>query len=265
VTRHSNKVVNRITANFRSGLNVMKIRFGRSTTDSVISGTTSQKLLISVHLPKTAGTSFAASLDTHFRAKLLRDYSDFPINTPQTERNRAALQASLRNAASDFAGVECIHGHFLPIKYLLLVHKREVKFVTWMRHPVERVLSHFYHWKRLGSQASAPLHRRVVEENWSVERFCLGPELRNLYWQFLWGFPVHYFDFIGVTECYEDDLAYFSHHYLGASVRARSKNIGNPRAYEIDRSFRNEIEAFHDRDMELYRNALEKRRTLRCS
>jgi hypothetical protein len=245
-------------------MNVMKIRFGRSTTHSVIGDTASQKLLISVHLPKTAGTSFAAALDTHFRSRLLRDYSDFPINTPQPERNRAALQASLLNAASDFAGVECIHGHFLPIKYLLLVHKREVKFVTWMRHPVERVLSHFYHWKRLDSQASAPLHRRVVEEDWSVERFCLGPELRNLYWQFLWGFPMHYFDFIGITESYEDDLAYFSQHYLGASVRAKRLNVRNHSVYQIDRSFRNEIEAFHDRDMELYRNALEKRLTWRC-
>lgn len=265
MSRQSNKVLNRITANLRSGMNVMKIRFGRSISDSIISDATSQKLLISVHLPKTAGTSFAASLDRHFRAGLLRDYSDLPINTPQPERNRAALQASLRNTASDFAGVECIHGHFLPIKYLLLVHEREVNFVTWMRHPVERALSHFYHWKRLGSQASAPLHRRVVEEDWSVERFCMGPELRNLYWQFFWGFPMHYFDFIGITEYYEDDLAYFSQHYLGSSARARRKNIRNPSAYEIDRSFRNEIEAFHDRDMELYRNALEKRRTLRCT
>jgi hypothetical protein len=257
--------LNRFTANLRSGMTGMKMRFGRSTTDSLISDTTSQKLLISVHLPKTAGTSFAASLDKHFRTRLLRDYSDFPINTPQPERNRAALQASLRNAASDFAGVECIHGHFLPIKYLLLVHKREIKFVTWMRHPVERVLSHFYHWKTIGSQASAPLHRKVVEEDWSIERFCLGPEVRNLYWQFLWGFPMHYFDFIGITECYEDDLAYFSKHYLGTSVRAKKLNVRNQSAYEINRSLRREIEAFHDRDMELYRNALEKRLSRCCT
>jgi hypothetical protein len=245
-------------------MNVMRMPFGRPTsTHSVIGHTELQRLIISVHLPKTAGTSFAAALDTRFRTRFLRDYSDFPINTPQPERNRAALQASLRNAESDFADVACIHGHFLPIKYLLLVHKREVKFVTWMRHPVERVLSHFYHWKRSYSPRS-PLHRRVVEEDWSIERFCLGSEVRNLYWQFLWGFPIHYFDFIGITEFYEDDLAYFSQHYLGAYMQAKRLNIRNHSAYEIDRSFRNEIEAFHDRDMELYRNALEKRLSRRC-
>jgi Sulfotransferase family len=238
----------------------MGMRFRRSTRRrSVIGQPESRRLIISVHLPKTAGTSFAAGLDTHFRRRFLRDYSDFPMNTPQPERNRAALQASLRNAESDFAHVECIHGHFLPIKYLLLVHQREVKFVTWLRHPVERLLSHFYHWKISYTPRSAPLHRRVVEEDWTIERFCLGPEVRNLYSQFLWGFPISYFDFIGITEFYEDDLAYFGQHYLGAYIQAKKLNVRKHSAYQIDRSFRNEIEAFHDRDIELYGNALEKR------
>jgi hypothetical protein len=264
VTRGSKKVLHRIAARLRFGVNVARTRFGRRTrTGGVIGRGESQKLIISVHLPKTAGTSFAAALDTHFRTRLLRDYSDYPINTPQPERNRAALQASLRNAESDLPDVECIHGHFLPIKYLLLAYKREVKFVTWMRNPVERTLSHYYDWKKTYSPRSAPLHRRVVEEDWSIERFCLGPEVRNLYWQFLWGFPLDYFDFIGITEFYEEDIAYFGQHYLGASTKAKRLNVRTNGAYQIDKSFRNEIEAFHDRDMDLYRKALEKRLTRR--
>ena len=218
-------------------------------------------MIISVHLPRTAGTNFGKVLTTHFRSRLLRDYSDLPINTPQSERNRAALQASLRNEESDFPDVECIHGHFLPIKYLLLVHKRRVKFVTWMRNPVERVISNYYYWKKTYTPRSTPLHRRVVEEEWSIERFCLGPEVRNLYWQILWGFPLDYFDFIGITEFYEDDIAYFGQHYLGAYTKAKRLNVRTNSAYQIDRSFRNEIEEFHDRDMDLYRKALAERLT----
>jgi hypothetical protein len=266
VTKHSNKVMNRLTIGLQSGLDVVRRGFGwRTGTQHLVGQAESQRLIISVHLPKTAGTSFAAALDNHFRTRFLRDYSDFPINTPQPERNRAALQAGLRNGERNFADIDCIHGHFLPIKYLLLMHQREVKFVTWMRNPVERILSHFHHWKKSDDPPSAPLHRRVVEENWSIERFCLGPEMRNLYWQFLWGFPIDYFDFIGITEFYEDDLAYFSQHHLGAHVQAKRLNVRNHSAYQIDRSFRNEIEAFHDRDMELYRNALEKRLSRRCT
>jgi hypothetical protein len=157
-------------------------------------------MIISLHLPKTAGTSFAYALEQHFKTRFFKDYTDFPINTPRYERNRAALQASLSYTENDFIDIDCIHGHFLPIKYLLLANKHEIIFVTWMRNPVERVLSHYFYWKRSYDPKTSPsLHRQVIEEDWSLERFCLGPELRNLYDQFLWGFPIDYFDFIGIT------------------------------------------------------------------
>jgi hypothetical protein len=223
-------------------------------------------MIISLHLPKTAGTSFAAALRTHFHTNLLIDNADLPINTPLYERNRVAIEASLRIAENNLPDVECIHGHFLPIKYLLMGYKREVKFVTWMRNPVERVISHYYFWKKTYIPGQVPnLHRKVIEEGWSIERFCLGPEVRNLYWQFLWGFPIEYFDFIGITEFYENDFAYFTQHYLGDRIEPKRLNVGgNGRgAYQIDRSFRNDIEKFHDRDIELYQRALERRQAQR--
>ena len=130
-------------------------------------------LLVSLHLPKTAGTSFGSALKTRFGNALLRDYADVPINTPPFERNKAAMQAALDNAEADWSGIECIHGHFLPVKYLLLAARRELKFVTWLRDPVERVLSHYDFWRRGYDPATAPpLHRKVVEENWPLERFA---------------------------------------------------------------------------------------------
>ena len=131
-----------------------------------------------------------------------------------------------------------------------------------MRNPVERILSHYYFWKKTYRPGKVPnLHRKVVEEDWSIERFCLGPEIRNLYWQFLWGFPIDYFDFIGITEFYEDDFNYFVQHYLGDHIEPKRLNVGGKGrgAYQIDRSFRKEIEAFHDRDIDLYQSALAKR------
>jgi len=225
-------------------------------------------LLISVHLPKTAGISFAAALEEHFGTKLLRDYGDYPINTPPYERNRAALQASLSNAESDMSGIECIHGHFLPIKYLLAANKLDIRFVTWMRNPVERVLSQYFHWRKdYDPQTARSLRRKVVEEEWSIERFCLGPEVRDLYRQFLWGFPFEYFDFIGITEFYDEDLEYFARHYLQTSLEPQRLNVGDQgkNDYQIDESFRKKIELFHVRDMTLYKRALEKRLTRRST
>jgi hypothetical protein len=221
-------------------------------------------VIISLHLPKTAGTSFRVVLEQHFGDRLLKDYSSFPINTPESERNRTAMEECLRNAENDFAGIESIHGHFLPIKYLLLARRREVRFVTWMRHPVERMLSHYFYWKRSYDPKTAPsLHRKVIEDGWSLERFCLGPEVQDLYGQFLWGFPIEHFDFIGITEFYEEDLEYFARHYLRTPVEPVRINVGDKGSdgYPIDAALRQKIESFHARDMDLYRRALDRRRT----
>lgn len=220
-------------------------------------------MIISLHLPKTAGSSFAKSLEGHFENKLLKDYKDLPLNTVEYKRNKDALEASIYNAESaKFTGVECIHGHFLPLKYLLLNVQQELTFITWMRNPVERVLSHYYFWKRTYNPSSSPkLHRRVIEEEWTIEKFCLSKELRNLYKQFLWGFPLENFDFIGIVEFYNQDFKYFCRKYLNVELEEQKENIGdsNTKKYQIDDEFYEKIKNFHKDDMVLYERALEKR------
>jgi len=225
-------------------------------------------MIISVHLPKTAGKSFQAALETRFGDSLLEDYGSFPINTPRYERQRAALEASLSSAEADLAGVECIHGHFLPVKYLLLATRRDLTFVTWVRDPIQRLLSHYHYWRKTDQPGTAPpLRRKMLEEDWSVKRFCLGDEMRNTYAQFLWAFPIENFDFIGVTEYYEEDLAYFAERFLGVPVEPQRVNVGaaQGKEYELDAELRRQIEAFHERDIELYQRALEKRQARRAT
>ncbi len=215
-------------------------------------------MIISLHLPKTAGSSFKVSLEQYFEQKLLLDYTDLPINTPLFQRNRNALISSLSITEYDFGEVECIHGHFMPIKYLLLNSIKSLKFVTWMRHPVERIISHYYFWQRRYSPEAPALHKRVIEEKWTLSKFCLSDEMRDLYNQFLWGFPLNNFDFIGITEHYEDDFKYFTNKYLNKDIPSFRENLnvcknGN---YSINKSLRNQIESFHQVDMELYQKAL---------
>ncbi len=219
-------------------------------------------MIVSLHLPKTAGSSFLATLERSFGAALLPDYADIPMNTPLYERNKSALQNCLSNAENAFQGIKCIHGHFLPLKYLLLSDKRHVTFVTWLRNPVERLLSHYHYWQRtFNPETAPPLHRKFMEEKWSLERFCLGPEVRNMYFQFLYGFPLEYFSFIGITEFYDDDFAFFVSHFMDSSLEPERLNVGKSaaEAYKISESLRNDVEQYHSKDMELYRRALEMR------
>lgn len=216
-------------------------------------------MIISVHLPKTAGKSFEAALRARFGAGLVEDYGSFPMNTPRLERERTAMQACLSNAEAPFEGVDCIHGHFLPVKYLLLASRRAVTFVTWVRHPVQRLISNYHYWRRAYDPDTArALHRRVVEEDWPLDRFCLCEEMRDMYAQFLWAFPVDNFAFIGVTEHYDDDLADFACRHLGTTATPERLNSGSPpgAVYDVDPGLARRIEAFHARDMALYQRAL---------
>jgi len=222
-------------------------------------------VIISVHLPKTAGMSFGLALNQVFGDKLLSDYDDLPINTEPYLRNLTAFKKVIQNADNHdkFKNISCIHGHYLPIKYLLLNEFFKLKFVTWMRHPVDRIISHYYFWQHsYNPSVSAPLHKKVVEQKWSLEKFCLSEELKNLYSQFLFGFPLYNFDFIGISEFYREDLEYFSREFLGIHLPYYQANKGKneKNQYDIDHNLYEMIKSHHKEDFDLYFRALEMRK-----
>ena len=218
-------------------------------------------MLVSLHLPKTAGTSFFSSLEGHYgKGAIYRDYGDFPLNTPVFSRKSRALKGCIANALSLTPRPRCIHGHFLPIKYRLC---RDAQFVTWMRDPAERLASHYFYWQRTYDAANAKLlHKKMIEENWSLEKFCLSPELRNVYSQFLWGMPIRRFDFIGITEFYSSEMKYFSTKFLGKEYGPFQEKV-NPNKgaekYIQDQDLIKKIAAYHQKDMALYHHALKVR------
>ncbi|HXP51610.1 MAG TPA: hypothetical protein VN922_16755 [Bacteroidia bacterium] len=220
-------------------------------------------MLISVHVPKTAGTSFRLSLETHFNTSLLQDYNAGPpFNKSAYFRNRLAIEQSLEVSESNYNTIECIHGHFMPIKYLLLGSKQHHIYITWMRNPVDRVISQYYYWKQTyTNDVTAPVQILMNKENWSLERFCLGEEMKNYYNAYYWGFPLHYFSFIGITEFYESDLQYFEKKFMKLQTVPKKENVGEGggKPYPIDESLRKDIEKHHEIDMMLYKKALEKR------
>ena len=153
----------------------------------------------------------------------------------------------------------------MPLKYRLLGNRSDVRFVTWLRDPVERLASNYCHWKSAEKAEHAwPLWQKCLDEQWSLERFCFCPELQDIYSQFLWGFPLHRFAFIGITEHFSEDLAFFSNTFLGAPAAEYHANVGSEAGrptYVTDRELRRAIESFHKRDVALYRRAVEMRRS----
>lgn len=217
------------------------------------------KPVISLHLPKTAGTSFVGMLKEHYKEDILLDYDDLPISVPLLERTTNAIQKSLEISDGGLDGKSCVHGHFLPIKYLLLSAHEKLHFITWLRHPFDRAISHYNYWqKTYNPETSLPHQKEVIEERWSLEDFCLSDKYRNIYTQYLWGFPLENFDFIGITEYFDDDFIWFTKNWFSIEVKPERLNTtGIP--IDVDPDLKIAFESFHKKDMNLYNRALEMR------
>ncbi len=224
-------------------------------------------LLVSLHMPKTAGTSFSTVLRSGFGDRYCDDYDTMPMQVWRARRHAQALAAAIRLRRAGVApGIDCVHGHFLPIKYRLgIAGRRPLRFITWLRDPVERAISHYHFWRReyAGDDPHQPLRNRMLTEDWSLERFTLGPEMRNLYRQYLWGFRPGLFSFIGVTERYEADLERLARLLPGLAVLSASQELVNParknERYAITPDLRHRIERHHAADVSLYRRVLGRR------
>ena len=216
-----------------------------------------EPLLVSLHMPKTAGTSFVDALRQAYGEGLRTEYQDMPMQTRRGVREARALSTIPRRLLMAWdPRVRAIHGHVLPVVYQLASLRRQTRYVTWLRDPVQRVVSHYHYWLRDydGADPRQRLRNRVLRESWSLERFCLGPEMRNVYHCYLWCFDPNAFSFIGLTERYTDDLRLL----LGeASAAAASKRIrlANPdrgERYVLAPGLERRIRAHHAADVRLY-------------
>ncbi|GAB5452706.1 MAG: sulfotransferase family 2 domain-containing protein [Halioglobus sp.] len=221
-------------------------------------------MLISVHMPKTGGLSFRAMLEEHFGGRFAHDYGDYPLAHSPEVRRQMALTASPEPDSEQLENIDCVHGHFLPVKYQPLASQRDCTFVTWLREPVTRLVSHYLYWQRTYDPQSAGtsvLHKRVMEEGWSLEDFCLAPELRNIYTQFLWSFPLQDFDFIGITEYFDEDFRYFCTAFLGNNLQPRRINQRDEESpvAGLDAAIVKRISDYHAEDVALYLEALRMR------
>lgn len=228
---------------------------------------TSAPLLISLHMPKTAGTSLAQTLRVAFPdpGACQTEYVDQPMQYSRWCRRLRALRAGLAGRGALPDNLTCVHGHFLPVKFRIAAGARAVRYVTWLREPVDRLASHYHYWIRDydGLDPRQPLRNRVLRERWSFERFALGAELRDLYHEYLWRFDPAGFDFIGITERYDEDLQQMARRFLGGTAVPASALVNPLRGesgYAISPGLRRRIEAYHARDVALYRRVLAGRR-----
>lgn len=213
--------------------------------------------LISVHLPKTAGTTFGKVIlpKIYPQHSILYDYDFLPINTLIQE---GKLTTKTR----------VIHGHFSIEKYRGYCHN--AKRVIWLRNPINLLISAYFFWMVSGCDNIFydENHRYVVENKLEFADFVDQPFTHNIISNyFAKEMKLSDFYFVGVQEFFRDDLNDLKNMlgWLTLKVPVANQNLyDNYQAKVMDilnnQSLIKNILRIQSADIELYQEALK----LRC-
>lgn len=153
----------------------------------------SPPVIISLHLPKAAGSSMRVSLERQFGERALFDYGRGPLG-PDIDLIEPSLAP----------GIALVHGHFRPARYEAAAP--DAFWFTFLRDPVDRLISMYFFWQTLPFQGQA-LHRRFLDEQPDIETFATYPLIQTFISEtFFAGHDMSRFDFIGFHETRAQDM-----------------------------------------------------------
>ena len=203
-------------------------------------------MIISVHVPKCAGTSFRHVLHGIYGEKIWYNYGTI------FARDQAKYELVP-------AGTEMIHGHFLADSFDDLYPDRQL--LTWVRHPVERVVSNYYHFLRAPDMRDNCC-RALHEHSLNLREFSDLDWMKNLSSRYLAKKPVSDFQFIGIAERFRESMLQFCNTYGFRSVMVMPRENTNPERVTERYGLSQENYAYilerNAEDMEWYTQALDR-------
>ena len=105
-------------------------------------------MFFSLHIGKTAGTTFKYILSRNFGDNFLGVYSPTIRKYLGSERTTPSVKPLNEFEFSEilacYSGIECVSSHFLAFPNRF----NHFKVMTFLRDPVERVISHFFSFRR---------------------------------------------------------------------------------------------------------------------
>lgn len=204
--------------------------------------------LIFIHIPKTAGTSFRTGLEKVFSRKALAyDYGSHENLTSAFIKELIYQENNILKAREWILSneISALVGHFYASKYLPYFDKQ--LFCTFLREPVQRVVSDYKHFVR---------HYEYKE---SLKVFAGGESFRNRQSKFLSSLSIQQIGFLGITEKYAESLDMFQK-LFGISIPYEYTNAAqhslNVQHIE-DKDTMKFIEEINQEDRLLYKQALE--------
>ncbi|MGF1493849.1 MAG: sulfotransferase family 2 domain-containing protein [Microcoleaceae cyanobacterium] len=145
--------------------------------------------LISVHIPKTAGTAFQKTLlHVYGSEQVLLDYPPDRVYRPG-------------EPIAD--SIKVIHGHFALKKYRN--HFPEAYRIVWLRHPVFRLISEYFYALTIHDTKNVA-HAELFEKNLDIVGFAKLPSMQNHMQRWLQEIELEDLYFVGLQEFYPQDI-----------------------------------------------------------
>ncbi len=203
--------------------------------------------LISIHIPKTAGTTFLAILNSNYEKSTIAHYEQKNYiykNISEIEQFKSGLSEEIR----------VIHGHFTYRQINDLNDTRSARFITWLRNPVERVISNYSFFQKRISLASEDdgLQKRKHE---TLLDYSYLENSRNRMSKFINGLEIDDFFFIGITENFNNDIQILGKmmNWKNLEIPLLNDNsVFKIKLPSITEAERNIIQDLNKEDMELY-------------
>jgi hypothetical protein len=202
--------------------------------------------LISVHVPKTAGTAFRhILLEVYGSQGVLEDYPPDRIYQPDELIDQQ---------------IKVIHGHFLSNKYD--EYFPQAKKIIWLRHPIFRLISEYFFAKTIQDRNNV-IHVQLLDHNLDVLEFAEIPQMRNFLSQKIADSNLNKFDFIGIQEFYLEDLEELKQMMGWQNFQPTIKNSNRYPDYHkclqeilADQVLMNRLAKLNRDDLKLYQEAL---------
>jgi hypothetical protein len=213
--------------------------------------------VLSVHIPKTAGTSFYQSLISVLGEEaVLRVYNlrIGRIDVQELIQESEEFDRSVEDGPP--TGVRCIHGHYIPLRYKRL-QENGWYLMTWLRDPLARLVSNYNHIRRsasTGNYVPGTIGYAVLSENMDFRTYALHPFSRNYYQRFFG--PSMPYDFVGIVERNKEDMQYLSKSLFERDLPEYffNRSTEDQLHTSMDKGLLKAIEEWHQEDFSLYRH-----------
>jgi len=210
--------------------------------------------LISLHIYKAAGTSFFNTLKVAYGEQMVGRLDIKP------EIDLILLNFEIFTEKQIMTNYKVIHGHFSPnFLYNRFPEYQDIPIITWVRSPVERVISNYYYLsERLAFFLQEHEQIRSIRDKMqkTLDEFIDAEINQNLTYNYLGGLELEAYDFIGIVEDYDADLAYLSKLLNWQNSQKFTVNVTEKIPRQIDPQLRKKIELANEKDMAIYEKAL---------